>query len=219
MNEMGNWKTKDDYDMEKSTENEQPIIPIVNPKVEKKKKTKRTSNVSSIQAPNAPTKEATEYLSKEMVRILQQDTIKDGYKIEPIEDNIFKWNVFLINFDNETQIAKDLNLYAQETGKNNVRLEVVFPFNFPFLPPFIRIVYPRFHQYTGHVTIGGSICIKDLTIAGWNSKNDLTSFFIMIRNLLLEGFALIDMDNLTEYTEVEAVEAFNRVAKAHGWQT
>jgi hypothetical protein len=22
------------------------------------------------------------------------------------------------------------------------------------MPPFIRVVYPRFHQYTGHITIG-----------------------------------------------------------------
>jgi len=39
----------------------------------------------------------------------------------------------------------------------------------------------------------------------------------MIRNLLVEGYALIDMSNLNEYTEAEAREAFNRVAMQHGW--
>jgi hypothetical protein len=40
----------------------------------------------------------------------------------------------------------------------------------------------------------------------------------MIRDLLLAGSALINMDNLADYTETEAQEAFNRVARAHGWQ-
>jgi hypothetical protein len=28
------------------------------------------------------------------------------------------------------------------------------PQEYPNMPPFIRVVYPRFHQYTGHITIG-----------------------------------------------------------------
>jgi hypothetical protein len=41
----------------------------------------------------------------------------------------------------------------------------------------------------------------------------------MIRNLLLEGGALVDMDNYaTDYSEQEAREAFDRVARAHGWE-
>lgn len=48
-------------------------------------------------------------------------------------------------------------------------MEVVFPGTYPSLPPFMRVVYPRFHQYTGHITIGGSVCIKDLTRSGLHS--------------------------------------------------
>jgi hypothetical protein len=33
----------------------------------------------------------------------------------------------------------------------------------PFSPPFIRVVEPRFAFHTGHVTIGGSICMELLT--------------------------------------------------------
>jgi ubiquitin-conjugating enzyme E2 Q len=72
--------------------------------------------------------------------------------------------VWLTDFDKDTQIAKDLAMFTEQTGKENVMLEVVFPFNFPALPPFIRVVYPRFHQYTGHITIGGSICVKGNTL-------------------------------------------------------
>jgi len=100
-----------------------------------------------------------------------------------------------------------------------VLLEVLFPPNFPDDPPFLRVVYPRFHQYTGHITSGGSICIKDLTRSGWDPTFQLSSFFIMIRNLLLEGGALVDMDSAgVEYSEEEARAAFQRVAEAHGWK-
>jgi len=114
---------------------------------------------------------------------------------------------------------KDLVAYSNITGRNpRVKLMVVFPNSYPHAPPFIRVVYPRFHQYTGHITIGGSVCIQDLTTSGWNSTNHLDVFLIMIRNLLLEGQALINMDEPRDYSEHEARSAFNRVAREHGWQ-
>lgn len=95
---------------------------------------------------------------------------------------------------------------------------MIFPSDFPDSPPFIRIVYPRFHQYTGHITIGGSICVKELTRSGWERSVDVFALFIFLRNLLVEGGALIDMtDPKCEYSEEEAREAFKRVAAAHGW--
>jgi len=197
-----------------STTSQSPLT-IPAPKDTKKKKV-----FEGIPAPTNPTKEATEHLSRELQKIISSHTIKkEGFSIEPVNDNIFKWNVCLFDFDENTQIKQDLDVYEESTERSGVMLEVVFPYHYPKGPPFIRVVYPRFHQYTGHITIGGSICVKDLTNAGWNSKNELTPFIIMIRNLLLEGGALIDMDNLTDYTETEAIEAFNRVAKQHGWMT
>lgn len=38
------------------------------------------------------------------------------------------------------------------------------------MPPFVRVVRPRFQFRTGHVTIGGSICMELLTLSGWNSS-------------------------------------------------
>jgi ubiquitin-conjugating enzyme E2 Q len=97
-------------------------------------------------------------------------------------------------------------------------MELIFQADFPHSPPFMRVIYPRFHQYTGHITIGGSICVKELTRSGWNPQVELAPLIIMVRNLLLEGGALIDMDNLSDYSEWEAKDAFTRVAMAHGWQ-
>jgi len=65
---------------------------------------------------------------------------------------------------------------------------------------------------------GGAICVKELTGSGWQPDFELSSFFVMIRNLLLEGSALLDMDRAQiDYTEEEAREAFIRTCQTHGW--
>lgn len=169
--------------------------------------------------PEAHTKAATERLLKELKELRQPHVTKDGYSVAPVEDNIYKWHVKLFGWDDDAQIKQDLTLYESLTQRDHVLLEVIFPKEYPNMPPFIRVVYPRFHQYTGHITIGGSICVKDLTRSGWSAEFQLQPFFVMIRNLLLEGGALVDMDNYaTDYSEQEAREAFDRVARAHGWE-
>jgi len=168
--------------------------------------------------PTNSSKGASEHLLKELKKLAPENTKTNGFKIETVNDNIYKWHVTLFGFDESTIIQEGLNLYKASTGRDHVLMEVLFPPTYPKEPPFIRVVYPRFHQWTGHITIGGSVCILDLTRSGWNPENELSSFFIMIRNLLIEGSALIDMDDPNgEYTEAEAREAFNRVARQHGW--
>lgn len=128
---------------------------------------------------------------------------------------------------------------SSRPGRDHVLMELIFPpfvlnnfprarssakliafafREFPHAPPFMRVVFPRFFQYTGHITIGGSICIKELTRSGWTTEIDIGQLIIQIRQLLVEGGALIDMDNCHyDYTEDEAKESFVRVAQAHGW--
>jgi ubiquitin-conjugating enzyme E2 Q len=66
-------------------------------------------------------------------------------------------------------IPKDEPLYQdmKQLGLEHITLHVTFPPNFPFSPPFIRVVRPRFAFRTGHVTLGGSICTLMLTNDGW----------------------------------------------------
>ena len=95
--------------------------------------------------------------------------------------------------------------------------EVIFPENYPHEPFFIRVVSPRFAFRTGHVTIGGSICMQSLTPTGWSSARSLESFFVEIISLINQGDARLDTNNLFPYSLQEAKDAFNRVARDHGW--
>jgi hypothetical protein len=52
-----------------------------------------------------------------------------------------------------------------------------------------RVSIHHHHSFTfkKNITKGGSLCIQDLTLSGWNIENDIETFIIMIRNLILEG--------------------------------
>jgi len=168
--------------------------------------------------PTEASPEGTRALNKALKEVMTTQG-KEGFSVEIADDNIYKWFVKLYGFEVDSQIHQDLFLYSStKPGRDHVLMEVIFPRMFPQNPPFMRIVYPRFHQYTGHITIGGSICVKELTKSGWSPDISLWTFFQMIRSLLLEGSALVDMDNLADYTAEEAHQSFERVARAHGWE-
>jgi len=93
-----------------------------------------------------------------------------------------------------------------------------FSKDYPFSPPFVRVVRPRFKFMTGHVTIGGSICMELLTNSGWRSTNSIESILIQIRAEMVEGGARVEVGSGShEYTEHEAWDAFYRAARNHGW--
>lgn len=133
-------------------------------------------------------------------------------KIDPGKhlENLYHWEVKLSGFTGE--IGEDLKRYAQ----GYVELEMRFSKDYPFQPPFVRVVQPRFKFMTGHVTTGGSICMELLTNTGWRSTNDIESILIQIRAEMQEGGARLESGG-GSYSESEAWDAFYRAAKNHGW--
>jgi len=57
---------------------------------------------------------------------------------------------------------------------------------YPFEPPFVRVVRPRFKRQTGFV-MNGAICMELLTKDGWNPINDIESVIVSVRSLLVVG--------------------------------
>ena len=136
-------------------------------------------------------------------------------------NNIYIWT---INLDATLlqltpQLVNDFNTYQTRTGKKKeIVLEIRFQSNYPFSPPFIRVVSPRFVFHTGHVTIGGSLCSQRLTTSGWNATYILETLIMEIISDMNEGGARLDFSSFRDYTLQEAQEAFFRVARQHGWQ-
>jgi len=158
-------------------------------------------------------KGATERLHSELTHILKSKPESQGYSVEPDDDNLYKWNVKFFNFDKSDPIGQDL----VRLHKKHIVLSVTFPSTYPFAPPFIRVIEPRFQYRTGHVTIGGSICMELLTNKGWSPANTVEAVLVSVRSQFLEGGARLDTNSRHPYTEAEAIEAFNRMVRDHGW--
>jgi ubiquitin-conjugating enzyme E2 Q len=161
---------------------------------------------------------ATKRLIKEYETLTKMDPKEYGIEGGPVDDdNFYKWRVKFTNFGSDTDLGRDLQRHKKSYGTDNVELEVKFPNDFPWSPPFIRVVKPRFAYRTGHVTVGGSICMEMLTRSGWLPANTIESVLVAIRSEMIEGGARLEGTNF-EYTESEAKEAFHRVAQQHGWE-
>lgn len=122
---------------------------------------------------------------------------------------------------NDFHELQRLNKNAQEDHVPVV-LEVKFPTTFPFAPPFVRVLSPRFRIHSGHVTIGGSICMELLTASGWSPACNFESLLVQVVMAFVEGNGRLDLKSSQqgrEYNEREAQDAFKRAALAHGWKT
>jgi len=118
------------------------------------------------------------------------------------------------------ELKQDVHRWARRYSKDPlVTLEVVFPSDYPISVPFVRVVRPRFVFHTGHVTVGGSLCTELLTRSGWTPMTPsalLHSVCVMFK----DGRGRVDIDGIAsnrDYTELEAKDAFTRVAQFHKW--
>lgn len=122
-------------------------------------------------------------LAHDLYRIMKLDKAETGIEISPAsEDHFDIWNIELSGFDQDSSLAKDLYVL----GLSAVKLEMSFPDDYPFQPPFVQVKSPRFARSTGFV-MSGALCMELLTKDGWNPINDIESVIVSIRSLLVEG--------------------------------
>uniref|UniRef100_A0A6C0HM66 UBC core domain-containing protein n=1 Tax=viral metagenome TaxID=1070528 RepID=A0A6C0HM66_9ZZZZ len=152
-------------------------------------------------------------LMREYAQIKKQDPEKLGFNIILGEDNINVWTIQLFRVDND-QLAEQM----LRIGISYIEIEITFKDNYPFEPPFIRVVYPHFKFHSGHITVGGSLCMEMLTNQGWSPTLNVENIITQIKMAISDGKGEIDEERWnTRYTKDEAVDAFKRVLAVHGW--
>lgn len=126
--------------------------------------------------------------------------------------NIFIMSVDISNFDNESALYANLCAY----DITSVDFEFRLPEEYPFKPPFIRIISPRFKYMTGHITLGGSICMEILTNQLWVPSLMLNKVILMIvQNMIIGGAELDPKSYKKPYTYEEAIAAYKRMLVSH----
>eukprot|EP00416_Gambierdiscus_australes_P029530 CAMPEP_0171092172 /NCGR_PEP_ID=MMETSP0766_2-20121228/35538_1 /TAXON_ID=439317 /ORGANISM="Gambierdiscus australes, Strain CAWD 149" /LENGTH=328 /DNA_ID=CAMNT_0011550379 /DNA_START=56 /DNA_END=1042 /DNA_ORIENTATION=- len=169
-------------------------------------------------------RQASQVLMREMraLMALEGDGMAKALEIEMVEDSLYHWCVKMhaSGFPEGCSLRKELTSFASQHPSNvaAVVMDVAFPDRYPMDPPFIRVVRPRFQMHTGHITIGGSVCMQLLTPSGWLPSVSLENVFVSIRSEMLEGGGRLDLAaSSRDYSLSEAKEAFNRVASRYGW--
>ncbi|KAI2694673.1 hypothetical protein CBS147332_9602 [Penicillium roqueforti] len=189
----------------------------------------------TLQDTSLPTLSPPQFATTSATKILQQHlqaTIKTqervplhelGLYVDPsLITTVYQWIAELHTFDPSLPLAKDL----KETKQKSIVLELRFPRQFPMDPPLVRVIRPRFLQFAagggGHVTAGGSMCMELLTHSGWLPTTSIESLLLQVRMAITSTDprpARLDIHSAkTDYSVGEAVDAYRRVALAHGWQ-
>jgi ubiquitin-conjugating enzyme E2 Q len=154
------------------------------------------STLPRIAPPSWATPAATKTLARE-VKMLQNiqatSSLNElGWYIDFDQmSNLFQWIVELHSFDQSLPLAKDM----RAAGVSSIVLEIRFGKSFPFSPPFVRVIRPKFTPFMegggGHVTLGGAMCMV-------SSVLPLCCF--LLHCLLLRCFILSPvLDSKTEY--------------------
>lgn len=135
-------------------------------------------------------------------------------KFNVLEDQINIWRCKMSknNFTDCKDLFTDFNKY----NIDYVEFEVLLPGQYPFEPPFIRVISPIFKFLSGHITRGGSICMELLTKQGWISGICIDKVLLMIKQNMIDGNARIDSSMLGKvYGYQEAVKAYDRMLRNH----
>ncbi len=189
-------------------------------KVINNKQTNQIPKLFSTMDKTGPTGPTGSTGHKSMKRILKEysELVKSGPNyglfIDSNENNLLEWIVLVKDFDKNSLLYNDL----QKINRDNVRLCIKIPEDYPFKPPFIYIQAPIFQIGTAHVTSGGSICTEMLTNQGWSSLMSIENVLIQIKALILEGSGRLNNNGINKiYNEKDALVSFQNVARSHGW--
>jgi ubiquitin-conjugating enzyme E2 Q len=173
--------------------------------IEKKKSEMATQNITMIH---------NKRLMREYLAIMKHDPTQLGFLVRLVdEDNLGRWMIFITKPENPR-----LEEQMQRLGISAIEIEITFKENYPIAPPFIRVVYPHFKFRSGHITVGGSLCMEMLTNQGWSPTFNVENVITQIKAAIVEGEGEIDEANYKRrYTMEEALDAFKRVMAVHGW--
>lgn len=161
----------------------------------------------------------TRRLMKEL-RDIQKSERKDPvFTVELINDNLYEWHIRLYRIDSESDLAADM----RELGISCISLHLMFPDNFPFTPPFMRVISPRIEK--GFVMEGGAICMELLTPRGWASAYTVEAIIMQFAASIVKGQGRIarkPKSSSKDFNRRSAEESFRSLVKTHdkyGWVT
>jgi ubiquitin-conjugating enzyme E2 Q len=183
------------------------------------------STLPMLQMPAWATSSATKRLMKDFKDLIAVQNTTPPHELgwhidEDKVDNIYQWIVEMHSFDPTLPLAQDM----KKRDVKSIVLELRFGKDYPMIPPFVRVIRPRFLGFQqgggGHVTAGGAMCMQLLTNDGWSAVSSIESVLLQVRMAMasLEPKpARLENGGRADYGVGEAVEAYIRACAVHGW--
>ncbi|XP_010871527.1 ubiquitin-conjugating enzyme E2Q-like protein 1 [Esox lucius] len=179
----------------------------------------KTATSASIPPPAPHRQHCTQVRTRRLMKELQEiRRLGDNFiTVELVDDNLFDWNVKLHQVDKDSALWQDM----KETNTEFILLNVSFPDNFPFSPPFMRVLTPRLEN--GYVLDGGAICMELLTPRGWSSAYTVEAVMRQFAASLVKGQGRICRKagkSKKAFSRKEAEATFKSLVKTHekyGW--
>ncbi|XP_062357754.1 ubiquitin-conjugating enzyme E2 Q2 isoform X2 [Cinclus cinclus] len=166
--------------------------------------------------------QASDRLMKELRDIYRSQSYKTGiYSVELVNDSLYEWHVKLLKVDPDSPLHNDLQVLKEKEGVEYILLNFSFKDNFPFDPPFVRVVSPVLTG--GYVLGGGALCMELLTKQGWSSAYSIESVIMQINATLVKGKARVQFGaNKNQYNLARAQQSYKSLVQIHeknGWYT
>lgn len=159
--------------------------------------------------PKPPPKKGVKRLFNEISKI--QKANLTGIHVSIVNDDLTNWEIKMFDFT-DSPIEADM----KKLNVKEIVLQAIFAEDYPFHPPFIRIISPKFQSITGHVTSGGAICMELLTPNNWSQLISMENVLVQIKSLIISGGGRL-VSNDTYGDLKDAKFSFQLVAKSHGW--
>uniref|UniRef100_A0A3B3T2W3 E2 ubiquitin-conjugating enzyme n=1 Tax=Paramormyrops kingsleyae TaxID=1676925 RepID=A0A3B3T2W3_9TELE len=166
--------------------------------------------------------QASDRLMKELREIYRSQSYKTGiYSVELVNDSLYEWHVKLRTVDPDSPLHSDLQVLKEKEGMDYILLNFSYKDNFPFDPPFVRVVSPVLSG--GYVLGGGALCMELLTKQGWSSAYSIESVIMQINATLVKGKARVQFGaNKNQYNLARAQQSYRSLVQIHeknGWYT
>nr|XP_036865870.1 ubiquitin-conjugating enzyme E2 Q2 [Manis javanica] len=176
--------------------------------LEKIRKTQRQDHLNGAVSGSV---QASDRLMKELRDIYRSQSYKTGKDL---------W-ISVFRVDPDSPLHSDLQILKEKEGIEYILLNFSFKDNFPFDPPFVRVVLPVLSG--GYVLGGGALCMELLTKQGWSSAYSIESVIMQINATLVKGKARVQFGaNKNQYNLARAQQSYNSIVQIHeknGWYT
>ncbi|XP_036824539.1 ubiquitin-conjugating enzyme E2 Q2 isoform X6 [Oncorhynchus mykiss] len=179
-------------------------------------------NVSAHSGAVSGSVQASDRLMKELREIYRSQSYKTGiYSVELVNDSLYEWHVKIRTVDPDSPLHSDLQVMKEKEGVDYILLSFSYKDNFPFDPPFVRVVSPVLSG--GYVLGGGALCMELLTKQGWSSAYSIESVIMQINATLVKGKARVQFGaNKNQYNLARAQQSYKSLVQIHeknGWYT